>query len=162
MLFAKVYSQWIKIYENDHVVCCHERIYSRHGWQIDIEHYLSTLQRKPGATGGSVALKQAPTWVQSLYQDHYQQNPRAFIELLQYRQQHHISSEELGTCVALLARQFPCNANNEHIIALLGNQVVEVPQIAEPDAIALRSMENLLELAEMMNNYTTTGLNITR
>jgi len=45
---------------------------------------------------------------------------------------------------------------------LLGNQVVQELEIAEPDAIALRSMENLLELAEMMNNYTTTGLNITR
>jgi hypothetical protein len=156
MLFAKVYSQWIKIYDSDHVVCCHERIYSRHGWQIDIEHYLNTLQRKPGAAAGSVALKQAPTWVQSLYQDHYQQNPRAFIELLQYRQQHNISSEALATCVALLARQFPPNVNNEHIIALLGNQVPQEPEIVEPDAIALRSMENLLELAEMMNNYQAT------
>ena len=100
--------------------------------------------------------------MQSLYQDHYHQNPRAFIELLQYRQQHHISSEELCACVALLARQFPSNVNNEHIIALLGNQVVQEAEISEPDAIALRSMENLLELAEMMNNYATIGLNITR
>ncbi|MFP5082215.1 hypothetical protein, partial [Pedobacter sp. JCM 36344] len=146
----------------DHVVCCHERIYGRHGWQIDIEHFLSTLQRKPGAAAGSVALKQAPIWVQSLYHDHYQHDPRAFIELLQYRQQHNISSKDLCDCVALLARQFPSNVNNEHLIALLGNQVVQEPEIAEPDAIALRSMENLLELAEMMNNYNTTGINITR
>lgn len=69
MLFAKDYSQWIKIYDDDHVVCCHERIYGRHGWQINIEHYLSTLQRKPGAAAGSVALKQSPIWVQTLYQD---------------------------------------------------------------------------------------------
>lgn len=162
MLFAKVYSQWIKIYNDDHVVCCHERIYGRHGWQIDIEHYLSTLQRKPGAAAGSVALKQAPIWVQSLYHDHYHKDPRAFIELLQYRQQHNISSKDLCDCVALLARQFPSNVNNEHLIALLGNQLLQEPEIAEPDAIALRSMENLLELAEMMNNYNTTGINITR
>lgn len=39
---------------------------SRHGWQIDIEHYLSILQRKPGATASSVTLKQAPAWVRLL------------------------------------------------------------------------------------------------
>ena len=48
------------------------------------------------------------------------------------------------------------NVNNEHIIALLGNQVAQEPEIEEPDAIVLRSMENLLELAEMMNNYQAT------
>jgi hypothetical protein len=48
------------------------------------------------------------------------------------------------------------------IIALLGNQVVQEGEISEPDPIALRSMENLLELAEMMNNYGTTQLNTTR
>lgn len=162
MLFAKVYSQWIKIYDSDHVVCCHERIYGKHGWQIDIEHYLSTLQRKPGAAAGSVALKQAPVWVQTLYQDHYHHAPRAFIELLQYRQQHQISSEQLCACVERLARQYPSNVNNEHIIALLGNQPVRAPEIAEPDAIAIHAMENLVELTEMMNNYATIGLNILR
>jgi len=162
MVFAKIYSQWIKIYNNDQVVCSHERIYSRHSWQIDIGHYLSTLQRKPGATAGSVALKQAPDWVQSLYQNHYQQDARAFIELLQYRQLHGISSQELCACVTLLARQFPCNVNNAHIIALLGNQPIQQTAVPELDAIALRSMENLLEMAEMMNNYATTGSNITR
>jgi hypothetical protein len=45
---------------------------------------------------------------------------------------------------------------------LLGNQPIQQTAVPEPDAIALRSMENLLEMAEMMNNYATTGSNITR
>jgi len=61
-----------------------------------------------------------------------------------------------------LPGSFPANVNNAHIIALPGNQPVQQTAVPEPDAIALRSMENLLEMAEMMNNYATNGLNITR
>jgi len=153
MVFIKIYSQRIKIYDTDHMLCSHERIYARHGWQIDLQHYLITLQRKPGAVAGSVALKQAPSWVQSLYHTHYSHNARSFIELLQYRQLHDITSQQLCGCVDKLARQFPSNVTNEHIIALLGNQPEVIqPSMPEPDAITLRSMENLLELTAMMSN----------
>ena len=152
MVFIKIYSQQIKVYGTDQVLCIHPRIYERHGWQIDLQHYLVTLQRKPGAVAGSVALKQAPAWVQSMYHEHYQHDARGFIELLQYRQLHNIGSEELCACVSKLAHQFPSNVNNAHIIALLGNQSHSLPiAMEEPDPITLRSMENLLELAAMMS-----------
>jgi transposase len=153
MVFIKIYSGEIKIYGADSILCSHPRIYERHSWQIDLEHYLVTLQRKPGAIAGSVALKQAPEWVQSLYHTHYRDDARAFIELLQYRQLHNIDSRELCACVSKLARQVPANVNNAHIIALLGNQpeALSIPS-CEPDPIALRSMENLLELAAMMSH----------
>lgn len=152
MVFIKIYSQQIKIYDANHVRCIHQRIYERHGWQIDLQHYLVTLQRKPGAVAGSIALKQAPAWVQSLYHTHYLHDARSFIELLQYCQLHNIDSQQLCACVNTLSHQFPSNVNNEHIIALLGNQpqVIQLPS-DEPDPIALRSMENLLELTAMMN-----------
>lgn len=152
MLFVKIYSHQIKIYDMQQVLCSHPRIYERHGWQIDLQHYLITLQRKPGAIAGSIALKQAPPWVQMLYQDHYRHDPRSFIELLQYRKEHDISSAVLCGCVEKLARQFPSNVSNAHIIALLGNEPDAIPILSdEPDPIALRSMENLVELTALMN-----------
>lgn len=153
MLFAKIYSNQIKIYDTRQVVCCHPRIYERHGWQIDLQHYLITLQRKPGAVAGSIALKQAPPWVQLLYNNHYQHDARAFIELLQYRKEHDISSAILCACIEKLARQSPSNVSNSHIIALLGNEPESLPlpsnQLVDP--IAVRSMENLLELTALMH-----------
>ncbi|HZK62589.1 MAG TPA: IS21 family transposase, partial [Puia sp.] len=83
MVFAKIYSQWIKIYDADSVLCHHHRLYERHSWQIDLNHYLVTLQRKPGAVAGSIALKQAPEWVQTMYSNHFTHDARSFIELLQ-------------------------------------------------------------------------------
>jgi transposase len=152
MVFIKIYSHWIKIYDTQQVLCNHSRIYERHGWQIDLQHYLVTFQRKPGAVAGSIALKQAPPWVQLLYHSHYQHDARSFIDLLQYRKEHDISSEVLCACINKLASQFPSNVSNAHIIALLGNQpeAIAVPA-NEPDPIAVRSMENLLELTAMMN-----------
>lgn len=152
MVFIKIYSHSIKIYDSERSLCVHPRIYERHGWQIDLEHYLVTLQRKPGAIAGSVALKQAPSWVQLLYQNHYQNDARAFIDLMQYRQLHNISEDALCACVDKLYRQFPSNVGNASIIALLGNQTETMDAAtAIPDPIAMRAMENLVELTAMMS-----------
>ena len=152
MVFAKVYSQWIKIYDADSVLCHHDRLYERFSWQIDLNHYLVTLQRKPGALAGSIALKQAPGWVQSMYSDHFVHDSRSFIELLQYCQLNDIEDKQLCNCVTKLARQSPGGVNSTHVMALLGNQQQEITlAIEHPDPIALQSLENLLQLQAMMN-----------
>lgn len=152
MVFAKIYSQQIRIYDATSVLCHHQRLYVRYSWQIDLNHYLLTLQRKPGAVAGSIALKQAPAWVSSMYSDHFTHDARSFIELLQYCQLHDIGNQQLQVAVEKLSRQLCADITTDHVIALLGNQGEVVPAIAyEPDAIVLRSMENLKELASMMS-----------
>lgn len=152
MVFVKIYSEWLKIYDTKGVVCEHKRCYDRFGWQIDLNHYLYTLQRKPGAMAGSVALKQAPGWLQDMYAQHFIHDSRSFIELLQYCQLNAISDDSLIACVKRLQRQSPSHIMSTHVIALLGNRPEPVPACStEPDPIALVSMENLQELAAMMN-----------
>jgi predicted DNA-binding protein YlxM (UPF0122 family) len=152
MVFAKIYSQWIKIYDSSSVLCQHNRLYERFDWQIDINHYLVTLQRKPGAVAGSIALKQAPLWVQSIYSKHFVHDARSFIELLQYCQLNDIGSQQMSDCVNKLSRQFPDGVNTTCVMALLGNQQPEVPVVSQlPDPIALQSMENLIQLEAMMH-----------
>lgn len=152
MVFAKIYSQQIKIYDTDSVLCHHNRLYERHSWQIDLNHYLLTLQCKPGAVAGSIALKQAPQWVQTIYNNHFVHDARSFIELLQYCKDNDINSQQVCICVSKLSRQSPESVNATHVIALLGNQQQEIPlTIQQPDPIALQSMENLLQLEAMMN-----------
>lgn len=152
MVFVKVYSQWIKIYDTDHVLCNHNRLYERFSWQIDLNHYLVTLRRKPGAVAGSLALKQAPEWVQSMYRNHFVHDSRSFIELLQYCQLNDIGSQRVSNCVNKLARQSHDGVSAIHVMALLGNQYQEVlPTTHQPDPIALQSLENLIQLEAMMN-----------
>lgn len=152
MVFAKIFSQKIKIYDDNNVLCDHNRLYERHSWQIELNHYLITLQRKPGAVAGSVALKQAPEWVQSIYSNYFLHDARSFIELLQYCQLHNIDGIRVSECVSKLSRQFPDGVSSAHIIALLGNQQTEeVLTYQEPNAIVLQSLENLLQLEAMMN-----------
>jgi hypothetical protein len=152
MVFAKIYSQWIKLYDIDNVLCQHPRLYQRHSWQIDLNHYLVTLQRKPGAVAGSIALKQAPEWIRSMYAHHFTHDARSFIELLQYCQFHDVDNQRLKAAVDKLSHSFCAAITADHVIALLGNREEEVPTILQqPDPIVLRSMENLKELAAMMH-----------
>ena len=155
MVFVKVYADLLRIYDTNTVVCCHERSYHRHGWQIDLNHYLTTLQRKPGAVAGSVALKQAPAWLQSMYADHFAHDPRAFIELLQYCQASEIADQRLRSCVDKLARLYPSGITAEYVMATLGNQPMVSNQVTPTDIasdpIELRSRQNLLEMTSLMN-----------
>ncbi|MGH2564435.1 MAG: Mu transposase domain-containing protein, partial [Ginsengibacter sp.] len=155
MVFIKVYADLLRIYDNNTVVCSHQRSYDRHSWQIDLNHYLVTLQRKPGAVAGSVALKQAPVWLQTMYADHFTHQPRAFIELLQYCRSNEVANDQLRVCVEKLAHRYPRGITAEYVIALLGNQPVQAVAAitSEPatDPIVLRSRQNLLEMASLMN-----------
>ena len=152
IVFAKIYSAWIKIYDSSRVLCQHNRLYQRFDWQIDINHYLATLERKPGAVARSIALKQSPAWLQSIYTKHFFHDARSFIELLQYCQLNDIGSKQMADCVSKLSVQFPEAINATYVMALLGNQQQEVPVVSQlPDPIALQSMENLIQLQAMMH-----------
>jgi len=152
MVLVKIYSEWLCIYDTRGIVCEHKRCYDRFSWQINLNHYLYTLQRKPGAMAGSVALQYAPQWLKEMYTVHFMHDTRAFIELLQYCQTHSISDELLIACVDRLSRGSADQVMTTHVIALLGNQ--PEPEFilgSEPDLIEATSLENLLELASMMN-----------
>lgn len=152
MVFVKIYSEWLKIFDADGVVCVHKRLYTRFGWQIELNHYLCTLQRKPGAMAGSVALKQASQWIQDIYKEHFIHDTRSFIELLQYCHLNMISDDKLKVSVNQIIFQSPNHVMATHVMALLGNQQSVVEQVYHlPDPIAEQSLENLIELAAMMN-----------
>ena len=152
MVFVKIYSEWLRIYDAKGMVCEHKRRYERFGWQIDLNHYLYTLQRKPGAMAGSVALKQAPQWLKDMYVRYFIHDTRSFIDLLQYCQLNTISDNQLIVCVERLTRQSPSEVMAAHVMALLGNQPEEPSiTIAQPDPIVMVAMQNLVELAAMMS-----------
>ena len=53
------------------------------GWKLDIMHYLRTLQRKPGAVAGSVALYMLRDDLKLIFESHFCESPADFVILLQ-------------------------------------------------------------------------------
>jgi transposase len=87
---VRIYPNKLKISYNDENLCEHERLTSRYDWQLDINHYLRTLERKPGALSGSLALKQMKAGnsdekkMREIYDKYYRQAGKEFVKLLQY------------------------------------------------------------------------------
>lgn len=78
----RAYTHQLVICYEDSKVAVHARSYEKRGWQIDIFHFLRTLSQKPGALDGSTALSQADRAIKELYERHYMDNPKAFLEIL--------------------------------------------------------------------------------
>ena len=84
-VLVKVYSEKLVVYDNTHKkVAEHERSYLKNDWKININHYINTLLRKPGALPGSTALSQMPQKMQDLFRVHFKNAGRDFILLLKF------------------------------------------------------------------------------
>lgn len=155
MVFVKSYSSWLKVSYNEQEQCGHSRSYERFSWHIDLNHYLVTLQRKPGAVGGSVALQQAPENIRTLYVKYFKKEPKGFVELLQYCQLHNISHDRMEATTLTLANQYANSVDVDHILALLGNNPVTQCSTlfmpTTPNEIEVQALANLEEIAAFMN-----------
>jgi hypothetical protein len=135
------------------------RNYGAFGWQLDIDHYLTTLSRKPGAVHGSVALEQAPASIRLLYQRYFASHPRGFIDILLYCKNNGIHHEKLEDAVNKLSRLCPGDISADKVIALLGNQSDDMtsspPQAKKTDEIedlSFRQLQEITLLAESRIN----------
>jgi len=146
---VKVYANQLKVYHQGVVLCTHARDYGSGQWIITLDHYLRTLERKPGALHGSAALKQAPGKVRDIYQAAFQGNARDFVELLQYCQKNEISHEQLWKVYQQLLGTCPSDISVDKFKVLLGNDPQGVG-ITYPDSDITRlAMEQLLEITQM-------------
>lgn len=118
---AKVSSHQIKIYHDNQIVATHERSYKKHEWVIDIEHYLSTFKKKPGALPGSVALA-SRTYLKQLYHEYFYDDTRGFIDLLDYCHKNQVADEKLEESVKRILASGSGQITTEQIKVLLGNK----------------------------------------
>src|SRR5690554_4827895 len=98
---VSVRSRQLHIHAGDKRVAVHERSYQKHSWNIQIEHYLSTFRKKPGALAGSQALA-GSRYLKGLYGEYFRGEARGFIELLAYCREHAVSGERLEESVKRL------------------------------------------------------------
>jgi transposase len=150
MVDVKVYANRLKVYHNNLELCVHQRNYGVNQWQIDIDHYLRTLSRKPGALHGSVALDQSLPGIKALYHQFFEHNPRGFIDILLYCKDNQVAHEKLVRTANLVNHLCPADVSVDKVIALLGNQSTHnetsVSISSKKDEIMDLSLQQLQEI----------------
>ena len=115
-VIVQLYSEKLRIYDTTHKkVAEHERSYEKGFWRLDINHYLDTLIRKPGALKGSVALKQMPQKMQELFRVHYTDNGKDFLALLKYCQQNGHDYDDVLKAVKMIRMRGAKHINTDQI-----------------------------------------------
>lgn len=120
MVFTKVYSNKIMCYYQGGKIAEHTRKYGFNEWSIEIEHYLKTLKRKPGALASSMALHQADPKLQKIYNQYYIKREKEFIDLL------HLVSEigigKIEEAIKTLEQVSPLDISTEKIKTICNRQ----------------------------------------
>lgn len=81
---VKIYTNRIHCFYNEQKIAVHPLLTGCHEWGLQMEHYLETLRKKPGALAGSAALQQADPKLKTIYTTYYISHERDFIELIHY------------------------------------------------------------------------------
>ncbi len=117
---VKIYSEKLVVLHGNDKVAVHERIYSRQkGWSVKLEHYLTTLQRKPGALTGSLALKQMPPGIQALFNKHFAGKARDFVFLLRYARDNNFSDNDIMEAYSSLSGRGVRSISADQIKAMM-------------------------------------------
>lgn len=82
---VKQYVKEILVYAGRHLVVSHKKVDGYGQMQVDIFHYLDTLERKPGAIKNSKVLK-CKSELKTIYDKYFTKRPKEFIELLREHQ----------------------------------------------------------------------------
>jgi len=154
---VRIYPSKVKISYNEEKLCEHERLYGKRKWSLNIEHYIETLKRKPGALARSVALKQTAKECQEIYDKYYQTEPKGFIELLEYIKNNGIGIKEVQKAIKELGPikegdiitdkvERICEKNKEI-------KIKSAPRL-EINEIEINSQKQLCEVAKLFNIQT--------
>ncbi len=80
---CNVYIGFIIIYDDkSNIIAKHKKKDGKGEYSIDIKHYIDTFLKKPGALRNSLALKQAPKLLRTIFNDYFTTDPKKFLEFL--------------------------------------------------------------------------------
>lgn len=166
---VKIYSEKITIFHQGEKIATYQRMYPPGSWSVQMEHYIGTLIRKPGAIGGSLALKQMPPKIQQLFRSEFVGNGRDFVLLLQYAKENGFADSEIITSYETLkkrglrkvsADQIKATMHNDCIDYKSGCDVAEFPEnMVIAQQIEQEATNILKDLSNMMENTITYSQN---
>jgi transposase len=129
-VLVKNYLSEIMVYSSGNKVCSHKKKTGFHEVSVDINHYLNTFMRKPGALRNSAALKSNES-LKALYDIYYAENPKGFVSLLQENKGKELP--ELLAAIEAAAKNPFTATNNENIednvIAMSKRQISELSRL---------------------------------
>ncbi len=149
-VFVKIYPEKILIYHKNSLIAEHSRSYGLHSWNIKIEHYINTMKKKPGSLHSSTAMRQMNPTLQTIYNKHYTENPKDFIELLELIAKKGL--EKIENIIKELEKLSPTGVNTEKIKMLCNRNDDEqitinkerTTEIEEQSKLILNHYGNLL------------------
>ena len=151
LIDIRVFAEKTDMYFNSEQVCSHIRSYGLHTWTLDINHYLTTLSRKPGALKGSLALSQLSSQIKNLYMEYFKADSRGFIELLQYMKDEDISLDIIESAIEKVKRITPTSISKDKILAIINKDKDTVVDENKSTEIYHYSRTMLEELTLLFN-----------
>ncbi len=161
-VWVKKYSNDIVIYDTDKTsrqeIASHKRSFVENDNVIDIQHYLDVLKVKPGALRNSYALRQTPQGLQCLFNTHFTDAPRDFIELLIWARDNRYDYQSLCSAVNVARMSGIHTITKDSIQSVLaGNRSAEgLLDLPWTKSIEDGSAKNLASLNRMFNKTTDT------
>jgi hypothetical protein len=104
MIITKIYPEKIIFSYDDKNICEHKRVVGFQKWVINIDHYTTTLKRKPGALHGSIALDQVDVKLKNIYLEYYSGKPKDFIELIEYLKNSSLNIQQVEFAISTLLK----------------------------------------------------------
>lgn len=154
LLDIKVFAEKIDVYLKAEEVCSHKRSYGSHTWTLDINHYLTTLSRKPGALVGSLAFEQLSEDVKNIYSEYFYQSNKDFIELLQYCKNKTIDFGSVKSAIEKIKKITPTSISKDKILAVIGkikeDERSSISEEREANEIEQYAGESLKELSDFL------------
>jgi transposase len=159
LLDMKVFAEKIDVYYNNDPVCSHKRSYGAQTWTMDINHYLYTLKRKPGALKGALAYEQLSEDVKEIYEKYFTNSSRDFIELLQYCKENGVAIFKVQEAISQVLSTTPTSVSKDKILTIMDKQKEKIKSLEassnqsskEIDEIVRQSKEALKEACNFLN-----------
>lgn len=139
----KLYPEEVVISYRDNEVARHKRSFVPHSHVLDINHFLRTLKKKPGALHNATARHQQSQWLKQLYTNYYTDKPKDFIDLLEMIKEN--GDEEVKKAIKTLEMLDKKLVKTENIKNQLSNQNNRIAKNSPLDIdIIIRSSHDLI------------------
>lgn len=151
LINIRIFAEKIDTYYNNQFLSSHARSYGAHVWILDINHYLTTLFRKPGALKSSLAFDQTDIKIKTIYQEYFIGCEKEFIELLKYCKDKNTAENEPEKAISELKKISPLDINKDKIIIMIEKSISSEKKENTVGDIHQYSRELLKELASIYN-----------
>jgi len=155
-VMAKIYSNRIQCFNNGEKIAEHHRLTGGHEWRLQLDHYLNTLKKKPGALASSVALQQADKKIKNIYETYYTNNAKEFIELIHYLQEND-NLKEVEQSIKELRNIHPSHVTTDKIKVLCAKnqeELVSASLYQDKSDITTHAQEHLRAYDELFQTKT--------